>query len=371
MKSGEAENQAECVIRGRRITPEDVQAVQALLRERPDLGRWALALELCQRWQWRTAHGDWKGRSAMAVLSELAERGWIQLPASNRSRRPGLVRWPKAPSWPSQVLEGPLSQYRPLRWELLQSAPQRRQWRQLLDGYHYLGAPGMVGANLKYFVYGLAGQLLGALGWQSAVAHLECRNRMLAWNLEQRARYLDRLVNNVRFLVLPWVKVPGLASLILSEGLRQLERDWPRHYARPVWWVESFVDRQRFAAVSYRAAAWLGIGWTRGFAKRPEGFVEHGHKKEVYVWVMEPRLRRLIHGDDRQPLVTHALLLAQREDKQPATRLPIQPLLISGKSQRPQARHCPEPPARTLSDWATFFPHEPQREPPKPAHQSS
>ena len=279
------EDRAVCVIRGRRITRTDVQSVQALLSEKPELGRWRLALELCQRWQWRTGQGDWKGRAAAAVLGGMAQRGWIVLPASTRSRTPGPVRGAKAESWPCQAIEGPISQYRSLRWELVQSAEQRQQWRQLLDAYHYLGAPGMVGANLKYFIYSAAGQLLGAVGWQSAVGHLGCRNRLLAWNPEQQARYLDRLVNNVRFLVLPWVRVPGVASVILSEGVRQLERDWPERYGQPVWWVESFVDRQRFEAISYRAAGWLAIGWTQGFAKRPEGFVRHGQRKEVYVYV--------------------------------------------------------------------------------------
>lgn len=337
LKNAEPENEAGCVIRGRRILPADVQTVRELLSQKPDLGRWGLALELCQRWQWRTAHGDWKGRAAVAVLAGLAERGWIELPASSRSRSPGPVRGPKAEGWPSQVLEGPLSQYRPLHWELVQTAPQRQRWRQLLDAYHYLRAPGMVGANLKYFVYGSAGQLLAALGWQSAVAHLGCRNRLLAWSLAQRALYLDRLVNNVRFLLLPWVKVPCLASVILSEGVRRLERDWPQRYGRPVWWVESFVDRQRFAASSYRGADWQVIGWTRGFAKRPEGFVQHGQTKEVYVWVLEPRMRRLIHGDDQQPLLTRPFLLAQRgrEEQQLAKRMRLNRILASWKPALP------------------------------------
>lgn len=309
------EKAAGCVIRGRRITSTDVKAVQELLLEKPGLGRWGLALELCQRWQWRTATGAWKGRAALAVLVQMAKRRWIPLPASTRLRTPCRVRGPKANGWLDEGIEGPLSQYRPLGWELLHTAQQRQQWRQLLDEYHYLGAPGMVGANLKYFVYGPDGQRLGALGWQSAVAYLGCRDRLLEWNPAQRVRYLDRVVNNVRFLLLPWVKVPGLASVILSEGVQRLQRDWPQHYGAPVWWAESFVDRQRFAAISYRAAHWQGIGWTRGFAKRPEGFVRHGHKKEVYVYVIEPQMRRWIHGDDRQPLLTREFLLAQRRSE--------------------------------------------------------
>lgn len=322
MNDAGPEQETTWVIRGRRITAADVQTVQGLLIEKPSLGRWRLALELCQRWQWETASGEWKGRAALAVLVRMAEQGWIELPASYRSRTPGRVRGPKANGDWGERIQGPLSQYRPLGWELVQRAPQRHRWRQLLDEHHALGSPGMVGANLKYFVYGQAGQLLGALGWQSAVAYLGCRDRALAWNAAQRASYLDRVVNNVRFLVMPWVRVPGLASVMLREGIQQLQQDWPQHYAVPVWWVETFVDRQRFAASSYRAAHWQGLGWTRGFARRPEGFVHHGHRKEVYVYVIEPRMRRWVHQDDRQPLLTRAFLLAQRFKEQKLITLP-------------------------------------------------
>lgn len=305
--------------------------------EKPGLGRWALAVELCQRWQWQAANGDWKPRSALAVLVAMERRGWIDLPASTRLRAGVRVRGPRATAWPREAIKGSVKAYRPLRWELVRTAEQRQQWRQLLDAYHYLGAPGMVGANLKYLVYGQAGELLGALGWQSAVAGLGCRERLLEWNVAQRALYLNRLVNNVRFLLLPWVKVRHLASVILSEGVQQLQRDWPQHYGLPVWWVESFVDRQRFAGASYRAANWQAIGWTRGFAKRPEGFVHHGQTKEVYVYVTEPRMRRWIHGDDHQPLLTRAVLLAQRrsEENQLTKRMRMKRILESWKPKLP------------------------------------
>jgi SRSO17 transposase len=331
------DKQAAWVIRGRTITPTDVKAVQELLLEKPGLGRWGLALELCQRWQWQATNGDWKGRSALAVLVELARRGWIELPASVRSAAASRVRSPRAERWAGEVINGSLARHRPLRWQLVDTVEQRQQWRHLLEAYHYLGAPGLVGANLKYLVYDRDGQILGALGWQSAVAYLGCRDRSLQWSPGQRARYLDRLVNNVRFLMLPWVRVRHLASVILSEGVRQLQRDWPQHYGVPVWWVESFVDRQRFTGASYRAANWQAIGWTRGFAKRPEGFVHHGQKKEVYVYVIEPRMRQIIHQDDRQPLLTRAFLLAQRikEENQLTKRARMKHILESWKPKLP------------------------------------
>jgi len=196
-----------CLIRGRKITLTDVKAVQELLTEKPGLGRWGLALELCQRWQWRAANGEWKSRSAFGVLVEMGRRGWIELPASVRSTRVSRVGGPKAESWPGEVIESPLNEHRPLRWELVHTAEQRQQWRQLLDAYRDLGTPCLVGANLKYLVYDREGKILGALGWQSAVAYLGCRDRALEWSPAQRTQYLDRLVNNVRFLLLPWIKV--------------------------------------------------------------------------------------------------------------------------------------------------------------------
>jgi len=305
------------VIRGRTITAADVQAVRQLLVAQPPAGRTGLARGLCAHWQWRAPSGRWKVRAALAILTELERQGWIRLPPPQRAPEPNWSSVTVGPAEP--IVAGPLSQYRPLRWELVGTTAQRRQWHQLLERHHYLGGPPLVGANLKYLVYGRTGELLGALGWQSAVQHLGCRDRLLGWDARPRARWLDHVVNGVRFLLLPWVQVPHLASVILSENLRLLQRDWPRHYGVPVWLAESFVDRQRFSGASYRAANWQAIGWTRGFAKRQSQFVHHGHRKEVYVYVMERRMRQFIHGDERQPLLSRVFLLAQRRrEEQPS-----------------------------------------------------
>ena len=310
--------------------------MRRLLVEQPQAGRSELARGLCVHWQWRSANGQWKVRSALAVLTELERQGWIGLPAAQPA--PAAGPRPALDLAVRPIVDGPLSQYRPLRWELVRTAAQRREWRQLLAQHHYLGAPHLVGANLMYLAYGRGGEVLGALGWQSAVQHLGCRDRLLGWDAAQRARGLDQVVNGVRFLVLPWVKVRHLASVMLSENLRILQRDWPRHYGVPIWLAESFVDRQRFSGASYRAANWQAIGWTRGFAKRQGRFVHHGQSKEVYVYVMEPRLRQFLHGDGCQPLLSRTFLLAQRrsEEKQSLTkRIRMKNILASWKPKLP------------------------------------
>jgi SRSO17 transposase len=324
------------VIRGRTIGAEDVQAARRLVVEQSQAGRSGLARALCAHWQWRTANGRFKVRSALAILTELARQGWIELPPAQPAPLPTANALAALPA--GRIVEGALSQYRPLHWELVGTRAQRREWRESLARHHYLGAPSLVGANLKYLVYGRTGEPLGALGWQSAVQHLGCRDRLLGWTEAQRARCLDHLVNGVRFLVLPWVKVRHLASVMLSENLRLLQRDWSQHYGVPVWLAESFVDRRRFSGASYRAANWQAIGWTRGFAKRQGRFVHHGQTKEVYVYVMEPRLRQFIHGDGRQPLLSRAFLLAQRlsEDNQSLTkRMRTKQILASWKPKLP------------------------------------
>ena len=310
--------------------------MQRLLVEQPQAGRCGLALALCAYWQWRAANGRWKVRWALAILTELERQGWIGLPPSQpvlvRSYRPVMAR-PEG----SRV-EGPLSGYRPLRWELVRTMAQGHQWRELVAQHHYLGAPQVVGASLKYLVYGRGGQLLGVLGWQSAVQHLGCRDRLLGWNAAQRARGLEHVVNGVRFLVLPWVKVRHLASVMLSENLGILQGDWLRHYGVPVWLAESFVDRQRFSGASYRAANWQGIGWTLGFGKRQGRFVHHGQRKEVYVYVMEPRMRQLLHGDERQPLLSRVFLLAQRQREDQSSlneKMRMKKILASWKPKLP------------------------------------
>ncbi len=318
------------------IGAADLQSVRGLLAQQAQVGRSALARALCAHWQWRASDGRLKVRSALAILTELARQGWIDLPAAQPGPNPTRTTVAALPE--GKIAEGPLSQYRPLRWELVRTRSQRREWRELLARHHYLGAPQLVGANLKYLVYSPAGQPLGALGWQSAVQHLGCRDRLLGWNAAERARGLEHVVNGVRFLVLPWVRVRHLALVRLSENLRLLQRDWPGHYGAPVWLAESFVDRQRFSGASHRAANWQAIGWTRGFAKRQGRFVHHGQSKEGYVYVMEPRLRQFIHGDGRQPLLSRTFLLAQRlsEEKQSLSkRIRMKNILASWKPKLP------------------------------------
>lgn len=332
MKGTGSETPTQWVIRGRHLTPGDLAVAAQKVRAFFPHGRWRIAQELAQHWQWRTAHGQFKTRAALAILVAWERRGYLQLPPSlipHGPRRSAAAGFPAPAAEPD--VTGSLSDLRPLQWELVRSAAQRRHWRTLLAQHHERGAPGLVGAHLEYCIYSARGELLGALGWQSAVEHLACRDRLVGVCRQPalRAQFLAHAVNQVRWLILRTVRVPHLASALLSESLRLLQRDWLPHYGAPLWWVETFVDRSRFSGISYRAANWLPIGWTRGYAKARGQFSYHGQPKEVYAYVIEPRLRQILFADPHEPLLTRPYLLAQcpLENPQPLARRRTMPTI--------------------------------------------
>ena len=308
------------VIRGRELTSWDVEMARQLVEEFFQEGRCRIALELAGHWQWRSNNGRLKLRATLAILTGLEAHGCLRLPPPLIVHGPVRRRQARVQSGgvtPEKT--GRLRDYRPFSWQLVDSAEPRRQWREVLAQHHYLGAPGLVGAHLRYLVYSRQGELLGALGWQSAVERLDCRDRLVGLNrrAELRAQFLTHAVNNVRFLVLPWVRVPHLASALLAEGVERLQRDWLQHYGASVWLAESFIDRRSFSGACYLAANWVAIGWTRGYAKEQGQFIYHGQSKEIYVYVIEPRIRQLLLEDPAQESLTREFLLAQRPTGNP------------------------------------------------------
>ncbi len=341
MKGAGSETKKTWVIRGRRITSSDIAAARGVVEEFFGEGRNRIASELAQYWQWRSSSGRLKDRACLAILVALEGRGYLRLPPPIRARGPARDQSElRLATAPGEELSGQAGDYRPFCWQLVSSEQQRRQWRKLMATYHYLGAPNLVGANLKYFVYSDSGDLLGALAWQSAVERLDCRDRLVGLTGRSPAReeFLAHAVNNVRFLIPPWVRIKCLASALLAEGLKALQKDWPRYYGQPVWLAESFLDRSRFSGASYRAANWVALGWTRGYAKEGGQFIYHGQPKEIYIYVIEKRIRRILMNDPAQELLRREFLLAQRPTGNPkaqARRRPMTEVLQSWTPEPP------------------------------------
>ena len=201
---------------------------------------------------------------------------------------------------PVETLFGTLKSLRPITLELVSGTDLEPIWDYLVKQYHYLGCQKLLGHRLKYLA--LVGEHpVAALSWSAAALKIGVRDRFIGWSEEQRKSFLDRIANNSRFLIFPWVLVPHLASHVLSLNIRRLPRDWEQQFHQPLWLLETFVDPSRFKGTSYKAANWLFMGHTQGYGKDGAGYVHHGSIKEVYLYVLEPRFREII-GCEPKPL---------------------------------------------------------------------
>ena len=175
----------------------------------------------------------------------------------------------KAPSnfaYDTSEIKGAVSAFGSLTIRMVRFSPDEALWDHLVDKYHYLARPWIVGSYLKYIAY-LEGRPVACLGWGSAAWKVACRDQLIGWNSVARESNLRKIVNNVRFLILPWVRIEHLASKVLAANIRTLAKDWRSFYHSPVVLLETFVDTERFSGTCYRAANWMCIGKTKGRGK--------------------------------------------------------------------------------------------------------
>jgi hypothetical protein len=254
--------------RGRPVTAHDIQQIRDLIDAHPRESRRRLSQRLCEAWDWRQANGALRDMVARGLMLALARAGHIELPAvkwrppnplSVRAR-PGSVEVQGAP------ISGKLRELGELVFRQVRRTGEERAFNGLLESHHYLGYSQPVGEQLKFMVY--AGSRPVALfAWSSAARHLGPRDRYLGWHPRVRQRNLRFLAYNTRFLVLPWVAVPHLASHLLSRMTRMLSLEWEKVYGHPVYFAETFVDTTRHRGTCYRAANWVMLGRTQGRGK--------------------------------------------------------------------------------------------------------
>ncbi len=203
-------------------------------------------------------------------------------------------------------LRGELSLLPPVTVEVVSQTAREPLWDELVRRHHYLGYQRLLGRRLKYLAF-IEKHPVAALSFSAPALRLGVRDRYIGWSDEQRERLLDRIVGNSRFIIFPWVEVPHLASQVLSRALRRLQRDWQERYGIEVWLVETFVDPARFRGTSYKAANWRCLGSTYGSSKHGRGYIYHGLIKEVYVYVIEPKFRKLIGCQQKPPRPSRSL----------------------------------------------------------------
>lgn len=255
-------------MQGRQIGLADLDEIHRLRREHPEWSRFQLSIVLAQRWQWRNGTGQLKDMAARALLLKLHARGLIELPAPRRPaarRRVQALPDPLAPSLAlGSPIQGDLKDLRPIHLELVQSLPDRRRVSQLLQRYHYRGHSGAVGENVQYLAKDVRQRELAVMVFGAAAWKVASRDQFIGWSVEQRLARLGWLANQQRFLILPWVRVPHLASHLLALAARRLGRDWQSRYGHPIYLLESFVELERFSGTAYKAAGWIHVGQTTG-----------------------------------------------------------------------------------------------------------
>jgi hypothetical protein len=276
---------------GRTFSVEELGVIQALTRDCAGLPRTELAYTLCELLDWRRPTGKLKSHEGRLLLERLERKGLVALPPVRvaLAHRGPRAAPRSAQGAPAPALVGSVQELLPLVLEVV--PPGRhglsRLWRELIGRYHYLGDRVPVGATLRYLVRAAPrpDQVLACLGWTSAAWRIAVRDRWIGWSDAQRRQALPYLVNNSRFLILPWVHVPELASHLLARCARQLPADWEARYGvRPVL-LETLVDPARFRGTCYRAANWLALGQTVGRGRMDRANVLTGHApKTVYVY---------------------------------------------------------------------------------------
>ena len=252
--------------RGRPISAQDIATIQQIIAQNPRASRRKLSVLVCQAWAWRQRNGAWRDMVCRGLMLALDRAGQIELPARKFSPPNPLaqrVRPDTGLFLDQSPIGGPLRALQPLVIRSVRRTSEERLFNGLIERYHYLGYSQPVGEQLKYLVCAQE-RPVACLAWSSGPWHMGPRDRFIGWTPAIRRRHLHLLAYNTRFLILPWVTVPHLASHLLGRMARQLSADWAAAYGHPVHYLETFVDQERFKGTCYRAANWVHLGQTTG-----------------------------------------------------------------------------------------------------------
>lgn len=282
-------------IQGRNTTQKDIELVRKIIDSNPSLNRTRLSKELCSLWNWRAANGQLKNMAAYSFLLKLEKQGLITLPARKRppvnAKRNSSVALVLHSTLP---IIAKLKTLTPLKVSLAEDKDTLGLFKCFLSAYHYLGFSGTVGENLKYIVYDkndrpLACLLFGSCAWKCAP-----RDDFIGWDQNKRGKNLSLVTNNMRFLVLPWVKVEHLASHILAKVARRISSDWTDKYGHPVCILETFVECGRFLGTCYKASNWICVGKTKGRSRNDRYNTLKVPVKDIYLYPLVKRFREVL-----------------------------------------------------------------------------
>jgi hypothetical protein len=284
--------------RGRIFTEREIEDVRELIARYPGKSRFFISKELCRLWNWTQTNGTPRDMVCRSLLLKLHAEGHITLPP------PRMVpTWLKGPrKSPAKIqaddspCEVPLADLAPLSLLMVRRTPLERLYKGLIEEHHYLGFTRPVGEHLEYIAFS-DDRPVGCIGFCSAPRHIGTRDRYLGWNREERIANLHKIAINTRFLILPWVRVPHLASHLLGQIARRISADWERVYSHRIVWLETFVDPERgFTGTCYKAANWRYLGLTTGRGKNDNVRKPNRSLKYVFGYPLVKDFRKTLYG---------------------------------------------------------------------------
>jgi hypothetical protein len=283
---------------GRTFGPRELDLMRQLAGEFSCLGVTEIARTVCELLEWTRPGGGLKNHECRQLLERLQAEGFLQLPEVRKLGGKGPRRLDVSRTCPEPApVACVVSDCEPLELVLVDGSTESRRWREQMQRHHYLGCCVPFGANLRYWVRHQDREL-ACLLWTSPAWKMQARDEWIGWSEEQRRGNLQRIVNNGRFLILPWVHVQGLASKILALSARHMPRDWERHYGHRPRLLETLVDGSRFRGTCYRAANWLHVGQTAGRGRMDREHKAHGQAvKDVYVYPLVQDARQQLCRD--------------------------------------------------------------------------
>jgi hypothetical protein len=287
-------------IQGRQIGPLELAQVRALLAEHAEASRYRLSRQLATLWDWRNPAGRLKDMAARTLLLKLEQRGWITLPA-RRWASPNRMRHKPSPTLevpaPAVPITGALAGLLPLTIRELSQGThhaERALFDALLYRHHYLSHRSTVGENLQYLAHDRSGRPLACVLFGAAAWQCRARDQHIGWDAATRQRRLSYITNNTRFLMVPWARVPHLASHVLGRIARRLSEDWMGKYGHPIYLLETFVDTSRFPGTCYRAANWRQVGQTTGRTRQNKTMVAQAPPKAVWLYPLREDFRQAL-----------------------------------------------------------------------------
>jgi hypothetical protein len=283
--------------RGRVYTEREIEDVRQVITRHPGESRFFLSKELCRLWNWTQPNGTLRDMVCRGLMLLLDREGFVKLPPKKRE----LIWLSRERTQPQAAVDcalvaDSLSTLMPLDLCMVRRTADERLYRGLIHQHHYLGYTQPVGEHLEYVAFS-EGRPLACIGFSSAPRHIGVRDRYLGWTKEERIANLHKIAVNTRFLILPWVRVPQLASHLLGQTARRLSRDWEGVYHHPLVWLETFVDPERgFTGTCYTAANWRRLGLTTGRGKNDQTGKPNRSLKHVFGYPLVKNFREALYG---------------------------------------------------------------------------